>query len=244
VDYELTMPRWMNISLSGVYNDVKVEGLEGGMTVETVSGDIKAIRVAGEIALRSVQGTVIVENAKGNLQVSSVNDGVRVVNSDGRVAAEAVNGDIQLVGLTSSAVEATTVSGRVVYAGTILDGGDYKFSTHNGDIALGISDAANATVSVATFNGEFESAFRVPIKKFKDKKFRFVLGSGRAKIDLESFDGAIQVFRPGEKMFKAFTMGEWIEKQKERAKEKELKHKKGHDPDPDDEDTPDSEDDE
>jgi hypothetical protein len=224
VDYEITMPRWMNAKLSGVYNDVTADGLEGGMTVETVSGDIRATRVAGDIALRSVQGTVIVEGAKGSLQLSSVNDGVRVVNADGPIAAEAVNGDIQLVDLRSRMVEATTVSGEVVYDGTIVDGGDYRFSTHNGDIALAMPDASNATVSVATFSGEFASAFRVPMKKInKDKRFRMVFGSGSAKVNLESFDGAIQLFKPGEKLFKVYTMSEWLERGKDHEKKKQEK---------------------
>ena len=244
VDYEITMPQWMNTKLSGVYNDVTAEGLENGLTVETVSGDIRAMRVAGDIALRSVQGTVVVDGAKGNLQVSSVNDGVRVVNMDGPIAAEAVNGDIQLVDLRSKMVEATTVSGEVVYDGTIFDDGDYRFSTHNGDIALVMPDASNATVSVATFSGEFEQPFPVRIKKLnKDKRFYFKLGSGAAKVNLESFDGAIQLFKPGDKMFKTFTMSEWMQREKEREKNREERRMKREMKDKQDQEDQDEEDD-
>ncbi len=167
VDYEITVPSWMPVALSGVYNDVTVDGVKGGINVETVSGDITVRRVAGDIELRSVEGLVDLLEARGNIVVSSVNDGVRVVNVSGDVLAEAVNGDIRLLDLDSKTVEANTVNGTVLYDGKILDDGVYTFSTHNGDIALGLSDRANATVTVATFAGEFEYVYPVLLTRTK-----------------------------------------------------------------------------
>ena len=44
VEYDLTIPAWLPVQLSGVYNDVTAEGLKGGITVETVRGDIAVRR--------------------------------------------------------------------------------------------------------------------------------------------------------------------------------------------------------
>ncbi|MGH7724052.1 MAG: DUF4097 family beta strand repeat-containing protein [Candidatus Eiseniibacteriota bacterium] len=234
VDYEITIPSWMPVSLSGVYNDVTAEDVKGGISVETVSGDIKVRRAAGDIELRSVEGLVDLMEANGKVIVSSVNDGVRVVNVTGDVMAEAVNGDILLLDLTSKSVEATTVNGTVLYDGKILDDGAYMFSTHNGDIGLGLSDRSNATVSVATFSGEFESWTPVNISRTKKgKRFSFLFGSGSAKIDLESFQGAIQLFRPGEKEFRMRFEAE-KEHQREMEEEHEHEHENVNDEDDDD----------
>ena len=57
---------------------------------------------------------------------------------------------------------------------------------------------ANATVSIATFNGEFESEFPVTLTEArKGKRFSFTLGSGSAQVTLESFQGTIRLVRPG-----------------------------------------------
>lgn len=204
VDYEITTPSWMAVSLSGVYNDVHADGVKGGLSVETVSGDIKVRNAAGDIELRSVEGLVELAEANGRVILSSVNDGVNVLNVTGDVVAEAVNGNIRMLDLTSKAVEANTVNGAVLFDGKILDDGVYSFSSHNGDIALGLSQEANATVSVSSFAGDFESWFPVSLMKTKKgKRFSFILGSSKAKIDLESFQGTIQLFRPGAREFRA-----------------------------------------
>jgi hypothetical protein len=220
VEYEITVPAWMAVGLSGVYNDVSADGLQGGLNVETVRGDIVVRRVAGIIELRSVEGLVDLVGAKGKITVSSVNEAVRIANATGDVAAEAVNGDIHMFDIDSKSVEATTVNGAVVYDGRILDGGDYRFATHNGDIALGLSDHASANVTVSTFSGEFDSVFPVSLYGTKrGKRFSFLLGSGKAQIDLESFQGGIQVLHAGSRELRDMINAAWSEKENEFGKE-------------------------
>lgn len=57
---------------------------------------------------------------------------------------------------------------------------------------------ANATISVNTFNGSFESDYPVTLTgKNQRRKFSFTLGNGSARVDLESFSGDIRLARPG-----------------------------------------------
>jgi len=107
-----------------------------------------------------------------------------------------------------------------VYDGRILDGGSYRFATHNGDIALGLAENANATVGVATFSGDFESAFKIqPVRAQKGHRFTFALGNGSAKIDLESFQGSIELLKPGGSVLWQRIVEAWREHEREHAKE-------------------------
>jgi hypothetical protein len=248
VGYMLTMPAWLPVSLSGVYNDVSVDGLQKGVSVETVRGDIVVRRAAGVIALRSVEGAVDVVDTRGSIAASSVNEAVRIAQSAGSVAAEAVNGDIHLLDLNSKDVEATTVNGGVIYDGRILDGGMYRFTTHSGDIALGLAESANATVSVSTFSGDFASAFAIqPRRAGRGRRFNFVLGNGKAQVDLESFQGSIELLRPGGAELRARVAEAWREHERDFARafgkewRWELKGDKA-DPDPDPNPLPDEDD--
>jgi DUF4097 and DUF4098 domain-containing protein YvlB len=95
-------------------------------------------------------------------------------------------------------VDASTVNGDIFYAGPIRSGGRYSLSTHNGDITLTVAEGTSANVAVSTFNGEFESEFPVPLSGTrKGKGFNFTLGSGSAQVTLESFQGTIELVRPG-----------------------------------------------
>jgi len=220
VAYNLTVPAWLPVSLSGIYNDIDADGLQGGIDVETVKGDIVVRRARGVIGLRSVEGAVDLVGANGTIAVSSVNDAVRVAEAFGTVAAEAVNGDIHLIDVDSKNVEATTVNGEVVYDGRILDGGNYRFTTHSGDIVLGLAESANATVSVSTFSGDFESAFAIqPRRSSKGRRFTFELGNGSANIDLESFQGSIGLFRPGGRALRERIGESWKDHEKDWSKD-------------------------
>jgi len=203
MDFDLLVPTWLPVSLSGVNNDVTAEGLTGGLSVDTIHGDVVVRHVTGPIVLHSVEGVVDLADAQGSIDVGSVNDAVRLADVTGSIVADGVNGDLHLVGVDSRKVSATTVSGDVVFDSPLLQGGDYRFQTHSGDIAVGLADAPNATVSVATFSGDFASAFDIrPERQLggeHGKRMMFTLGNGSAKLNLESFQGSIEILRASQR---------------------------------------------
>jgi hypothetical protein len=198
VDLRISAPAWMAVNISGVNTTAKVEGVQAPISIETVEGEIRVSGGNGLISLRSVQGSVALRGAKGRISVNSVNEDVRVDNSSGEIMAQTVNGEISLEGVNAATLDANTVNGDITYAGPIVKGGRYSLSTHNGDILLTVAEGTSANVAVSTFNGEFESEFPVPISGTrKGKGFSFVLGAGSAQVTLESFQGTIQLVRPG-----------------------------------------------
>jgi Putative adhesin len=198
IDLKITAPAWMALNLAGVHTGMNVHGWQAPISVETVEGDVKVEGGNGLVSLRSVQGSVALTGAKGRLSVNSVNEDVRVTKSTGDVMAETVNGEITLDLVDASTVDANTVNGDITYNGPVRNGGRYSLSTHNGDITLTVAEGTNASVAVSTFNGEFESEFPVPLSGTrKGKGFNFALGNGSAQVTLESFQGTIQLIRPG-----------------------------------------------
>ncbi len=197
VDYTINAPTWMALNLAGMSTDIEVDGTQGTVTAETVQGEIKCRGGAGYISLKSVEGAVALQDAKGRVEINTVNEGITLTGVSGDISAETVSGDIELEGIESSNVDVNTVSGDVVYEGTIKDAGHYRFSTHNGDVTLAIPEKANATVSVATFNGDFDSSFPVSVTGTTKHRFGFTIGTGSARLDLETFNGDIKLRRPG-----------------------------------------------
>jgi len=198
VDYRINAPAWMALDLSGVNTDITIDGAQAPVTAETVNGEVKCRGGAGNISLRSVQGAVGLADAKGHVEVSTVNDDVTLSGVSGDVTAQTVSGDLELRAIDSPNVDVSTVSGSVTYEGTIQDGGHYRFATHNGDVTLGVPDKANATVSVATFNGDFDSSFPISLTGTTKHRFTFTIGSGTARIELETFNGDIKLRRATE----------------------------------------------
>ena len=198
VDLVISAPSWMPLDLSGVNTHISVAGSRGPISVETVQGEVDVDGGDGLVSLRSVQGSVTLKGAKGRLEVNSVNEDVTVSGSSGEVTAEAVNGSITLSKVDATSVSASSVNGDLDYDGPIRNGGRYAFSTHNGDIPVTVPQASNAAVSVSTFNGEFSSEFPVTLTETKKgRRFSFTIGTGSAQVTLESFQGTIELVRPG-----------------------------------------------
>ncbi len=198
IELRISAPAWMALNLAGVNTSITVDRVRAPITVETVEGEVDVTGGQGLISLRSVQGSVKLRGAKGRITVNSVNEDVEVANSSGDVVAQTVNGDIMLQVVDAPSVDANTVNGDISYSGPIRSGGRYAFSTHNGDIGLTVAEGTSASVAVSTFSGEFESEFPVPLQGTrKGKGFNFTLGSGSAQVTLESFQGTIELVRPG-----------------------------------------------
>jgi DUF4097 and DUF4098 domain-containing protein YvlB len=197
MDYDLTIPAWMGVRLSGVTSTIKIDGIQGPVSAETVEGDVTVAGGSGLVSLRSVQGDVALSGASGKIDVNSVNSDVSVRDVTGELQAETVNGDVNLIRIQSDNVEANTVNGEITYDGTIKPNGRYRLSTHAGDLSVTIPEGTGALVSISSFQGDFESAFPVTITERHGKRFEFTLGNGSARIELESFSGTIQLVRPG-----------------------------------------------
>jgi DUF4097 and DUF4098 domain-containing protein YvlB len=198
ITLRISAPPWISLSLSGVNTSMKVQGIRAPISVETVEGEVDVTGGESLVSLRSVQGSVKLRGARGRINVNSVNEDVEVSNSSGDIAAQTVNGEIGLRVVDASSIDANTVIGDIAYSGPIRSSGRYALSTHNGDITLTVAEGTSASVAVATFSGEFESEFPVPLRQIpQGKGFNFTLGSGNAQVTLESFQGTIRLVRPG-----------------------------------------------
>jgi hypothetical protein len=199
VDLHLTVPRWMRVDVSGTYTDVTITGLQAEVNVETVRGDVTVSGGSKFVSLKSVEGAVVLRNSSGKIDVRSVNEGIVATDVSGDVTAETVNGDIELSRVQATSVDAATVNGDISYDGEIRDEGQYRMTTHNGDIEMGVPEKANARISVRTFNGELELGFPMKLEEGtrRNKRFELTLGSGSARVELESFGGTIYVAPPG-----------------------------------------------
>jgi DUF4097 and DUF4098 domain-containing protein YvlB len=201
IDYTISVPSWMAISISGTYADVTLEGVGGDVSVETTRGDITLHGGNGFVSLKSVQGEITADKAKGRIEVRSINESIHLADIAGDLSAETTNGSILLDRIDSSNVDLYTVNGDISYDGPIRDKGAYRLTTHNGMIAMAVPEKANATLIVRTYNGGIRSTF--PLKTGDDsqqrhKRLTMTMGNGSAHIELESFGGTIALRRPGE----------------------------------------------
>lgn len=202
VDYTIKVPTWMPLNISSVNSDITIDGTKSDVHAESVKGDVAVRGGSGVIEANSVEGDVKIMGPRGRVSASSINSGLSLFNVIGPVEVQTVNGDIELDKMDSDSIQASSINGEVRFEGAFRPRGAYQFSSHNGNLVIGIPVGIGLDVSVATWNGDFESTFPLTLQTRKGKRFNFTLGTGGSALDLESFQGAIRLTRAGEAIHK------------------------------------------
>lgn len=200
VDFTITVPAKTTLELHGMSSDVEVTNVCGPVDINTMSGDIAIECVEGDARIQTISGDVSVGNVRGPVDISSTSGDVDLRDVRGVVAVQGVSGDISLSRIESNDVTAEVVSGEVNYEGRLVDGGRYKFAAHSGDVSVTVPATPNATFTVETFNGDFESDFQISLRpgtSIRGKNMEFTLGNGSARVQLSSFSGTISLRRVG-----------------------------------------------
>lgn len=196
VDASIRIPASVDLQVSGRSLDVVVEGVDGRIEVNNISGSVWIEDAGGPVSVRTIQGEIHVIGARGGVTASSQSDDVTLRDVRGPVDVHSGDGDVVLSDIVSNSVRAETQDGDIDFTGSIADGGEYGFFVHDGDATIGLPAGVNARVEVSTFDGEFESDFPVRLQRFTGgREFDFTVGEPRARIEIKVFDGEIRLLQ-------------------------------------------------
>ncbi len=196
VDYRITVPAWMDLHLRSQSSDLRVDGAGGEVVAESTEGSIHVRGGSRFVSVTSVSGAVDVSDARARVHAQTVNDGITLRNVTGDVEAQTVNGGITLDSVDGGSVQASTVNGAVTLHGAIRPSGFYHLSSHNGEVSLFVPRLADATISVTAFNGTFDTDFPLRLTSSTEgRHMTFTVGDGSARVELDSFNGAVVLKR-------------------------------------------------
>jgi DUF4097 and DUF4098 domain-containing protein YvlB len=196
--YDVSVPRGVRLILEAVSGDVTAKGSQGEIEATSVSGDVEISDALREASVESVSGSAHAFNVNGNLRAETVSGDLRAENVSGNVEASSVSGTIRLTGIKSRDVRTETVSGDIIYVGTIEPSGRYGFESHSGTVRMDIPKDAGAQFSVETFSGDVSTNFPVTIpprqgRGRREGHMEFTLGDGRARVTATTFSGRIVI---------------------------------------------------
>ncbi|MBX9927601.1 MAG: DUF4097 domain-containing protein [Gemmatimonadaceae bacterium] len=199
--YELSVPIGTTVRARAVSGDITIRATAGESAATTVSGDID-VRDVQRASLNSVSGDISADRIRGRTSVSTVSGEVDVRDLVGDIDARAVSGTLSFTDARAGNLQAKSVSGDIVYLGSIAPDGSYDLSTHSGDVRIAIPSNAGARISVQTFSGEMRSDFPITLQPGsmtgrRDRKMDFTVGTGGARVSLSSFSGDVSVERAG-----------------------------------------------
>lgn len=129
--------------------------------------------------IETVNGSVTISDAANSVDASVVNGNLRAFNLRGNAELSSVNGSVE------ATFDELPPSARI------------DAETVNGTVTVAIPGDANATVRAETVNGRIANDFGLPVRKgeYVGRDLYGRIGSGEAKIELSSVNGALTLKR-------------------------------------------------
>jgi DUF4097 and DUF4098 domain-containing protein YvlB len=185
VDYEILVPTDASVTLHSSTGPLKAEKLHGDVTMEGSGATVEVREISNaHVHVRTLTGPVTLTNVQ-----------------NGHVEVDSLSGEVTLDRVTGPLVQVISTSGRISYLGDFGSGGDYRLTTHSGDIEATVPESTSADVSAHSVKGEVHDD--IPLQPKSHTPFIFKQGSafvgtmGRAAVSstvvLRSFSGRIHL---------------------------------------------------
>ena len=185
VDYEILVPA------------------DTSLTLHSSSGTLRAERLHGDVTLEGAAATVDVRDiSNAHVHVRTLNGPVTLTNvQDGHVEVDSLSGNVTLNSVTGPLVQVVSTSGGISYTGDFGDRGEYRLTSHSGDIEAVVPDTTSADVNARSVRGEVHDD--IPLQPRQHTSFVIKEGSafwgtmGRTAVSstvvLRSFSGKIHL---------------------------------------------------
>jgi DUF4097 and DUF4098 domain-containing protein YvlB len=182
VDYELLIPPDATLNLHSSTGPLSAEHLQGDLTLEGTDAVVNVRNVEnGHVHVRTMRGTITLTDVR-----------------NGHVEIASISGDIHLKSVTGPLVQANTGSGKILYDGDFGSGGDYKFTTHTGDIEALVPADVSADFRAHSVLGRVHHDFPLQPKHSRfpaeaERSFFGTVGQAASEVVLRSFSGKIRL---------------------------------------------------
>jgi DUF4097 and DUF4098 domain-containing protein YvlB len=181
-DYEVTVPEDAELQIHNDSGAVEVTNVAGDMTVETVAAGVDLQEVGGYLMVKTVGGSF------------------SCMHCTGRVDVQTISGSLRLISVQSKNVRAQTSTGNILFDGQFLPNGSYFLKNYSGTIEVLFSPGDSFDLRANSLKGKVNNDAKLVTSNhsafFAPRLGKSLVGTyndGRAKVELTSFSGTINV---------------------------------------------------
>ncbi len=198
---EIDAPHGASLDLSGREVRTSVDSLKK-VSVNIVAGAITIRNISGGVSAQSGQGDLMVENSAGSIALVGTTGNIAVIEvRPGEIGdllkAKTNSGAITMQRVEHRQIQASSISGSILFDGKFLAGGIYNFRTSNGSIKLAIPATSScmfkATYGLGNFSSEIPLKILTEDESPRAKTVVARLGAGDAMVSLTTNNGSIGI---------------------------------------------------
>ena len=182
---------------------------DASVTLHSSTGSLHAEKLHGDVSLEGPGPTVDVRDVSdAHVHVKTMNGAVTLNNiQNGHVEVDSLSGEVTLTGVNGPLVQVVSTSGRINYIGDFGNSGEYRLTSHSGDIEATIPEWTSADVVAHSVRGEVHDDIPLQPKTHTwfpvDKGRAFAGTMGRVAVSstvvLRTFSGKIHLRKRSEK---------------------------------------------
>jgi Putative adhesin len=190
VDYEVLVPADASITLHSSTGSLHAEKLHGDVSLEGPGAAVDVSDVSdAHVHVKTMNGSVNLDNIR-----------------NGHVEVDSLSGEVTMRGVNGPLVQVVSTSGRISYFGDFGNSGEYRLTSHSGDIEATIPEWTSADVSARSVRGEVHDDIPLQPKNHTwftvDKGRAFAGTMGRVAVSstvvLRTFSGKIHLRKRSE----------------------------------------------
>jgi DUF4097 and DUF4098 domain-containing protein YvlB len=182
-DFEIRVPEDAELQIHDDSGAVSVNSVLGDMNVETIGAGVDLSDAAGYLTVKTIGGSFQCLRCAGQVEVSSI------------------SGSFRLMDMRSYHVRAQTSKGNILFNGEFIPNGMYQLKNYSGAIEVRFSPGDSFDLSATSLKGRVNNEAKLipPTHQHFYSRFGNSLfgsfNSGRAKVELSSFDGTINILK-------------------------------------------------
>lgn len=182
-DLEISVPQDSELQ---IHNDA------GGVNVSNVSGDMNVETIAAGVDLEDTAGYMTVKTVGGPFQC---------LRCAGRLEVTSISGNFKLIDLKSTYVRAQTSEGNILFNGSFMPMATYVLKNYSGQIEVRFSPGDSFDLSATSLKGKVHNEANLSPSTHHHLAARVgnalfgTYNSGRARVELNSFDGTINILK-------------------------------------------------
>jgi len=182
-DLEISVPEDAELQIHNDAGGVNVSNVAGDMNVETIAAGVELADTAGYQTVKTVGGSFQCLRCSGRLEVTSI------------------SGNFKLLDLRSVYVRAQTSEGNILFNGSFMPMATYVLKNYSGQIEVRFAPGDSFDLSATSLKGKVHNEANLTPSTHHHLAARFgnalfgSLNSGRARVELNSFDGTINILK-------------------------------------------------
>jgi hypothetical protein len=193
-ELRVCVPRRAQLRAASASGSVRVEGVEGTVDIESASGTLQIEGRPRSIHAMAFSGGVTIMGGGTEVtRAESVSGTVMITRAAGIVEAKSSSGGVNVKGDVRDA-QLFSVSGSVMFDGTVQSGGRLTAESSSGSVELRLPRDLSAEYELATISADIDNDFGPrPVKPRHGpgETLRFSVGNGGARIRANSVSGSI-----------------------------------------------------